>query len=218
MLAPFCHYTISKCLEAEQCHDTFIYLKQNGLFEEPTILFYSVLTHKCSRSGEKILMTASCSCKGKNKTATERSRNACARCLLRHCLYPFNQYVNHRRKWKRPSLSHSVLQSFRAWPGGITSEGLERLIRWVSAVPQVPKFQFSVVGECVSNFASTQEAQTFLFQWLLCQRLGQDLKRPCRWQLEMWHVVAGTRRYVSAIQSRAFEILLFVLLLTAGGF
>lgn len=74
------------------------------------------------------------------------------------------------------------------------------------------------MGECVSNFASTQEAQTFLFQWVFYQRLGQDLKWPCRWQLEMWHVVAGTRRYVSAIQSRAFEILPFVLLLTAGGF
>lgn len=140
------------------------------------------------------------------------------RCLLRHCLYLFDQYVNHRGRWKRPSPSHSVLQSFRTWPGAITFEGLERLIRWISAVPQVPKFQFSVVGECVSNFASTQEAQTSLFQWLLCQRLGQDLKWPCRWQLEMWHAVAGTRRYVSAIQRRAFEILPFVLLLTAGGF
>lgn len=163
-------------------------------------------------------MIASCSCKGKNKTTTERSRKACARCLLRHCLYLFDQYVNHCRKWKRPSLSHSVLQSFCAWPGGITFEDLERLIHWVFAVPQVPKFQFSVVGECMSDFASTQEAQTFLFQWLLCQRLGQDLKWPCRWQLEMWHVVVGMRRYVSAIQSRAFEILPFVLLLTVGGF
>lgn len=141
--------------------------------------------------------------------------------LFSHRLHLFHQYVNHLSKWKRPPPpppNHALFYSFPGWPDKGPSYWFGKLISWIWLFFKWPNSRCWWGEKCVSNFASPQEAQTFLLQWLLCRRLGQDLKWPYRWQLEMWHGVVGTRRNVRAIQGLDFDILPFVLLSTAGDF